>query len=118
MIKEVKIKSIWVNDEREVTKKDGTRTKVCDVNITVAEDDKNYANKYIKLSFWDDVKYKRVAKEQADYFKSQNEGQTVLLDITEEEWESGDKKGVNLVGKRLSKAKREAYEDIKKEMGK
>lgn len=119
MIKNVKIASVWVNEEKEITaKKDGKKYKLCEINCKVSEDDKNYPSKYVKMTFFEDVEKKRSATEQANYFKSQNEGQTVLLDIEEQAWEKDDKSGVSLVGKKLSKAKREAYEDIKKEMGK
>ena len=117
-IKNIKIASVWIDEaDKEITAKaTGKKYNVCNASIKVADDCKNYAGKSIKMGFFANEEKKRSGKEQAEYFKSMNEGKEILLEVTEEAWEKDDKSGISLKGKTLSKAKKEAYESILKEM--
>jgi hypothetical protein len=110
MIKKIKVGSIFVNESKEITsKKDGKKYDVCDVNVKVADDSKEYAGRYIRIGVFGyndpkDPKKNKTSKEKADYWKSQNDGKDILLDITEETYT--DKDGMPataLRGKTLSK---------------
>jgi hypothetical protein len=117
-IKKIKIASVWVDvkDKEIIAKATGKKYNVCNASIKVSDDCKHYAGKSIKMGFFANEEKKRSGKDQAEYFKGQNEGKEILLDVTEEEWEKDDKSGTSLKGKTLSKAKKEAYEEILKEM--
>lgn len=113
-IKKIKVGSIFVNEPKEITsKKDGKKYDVCDVNVKIADDSKEYAGKYVRIGVFGytdlkDPKKNKTSKEKADYFKSQNDGKEILLDINERLWT--DKDGFEqtaLDGKTLSKAKAE-----------
>jgi len=123
MIKKIKIASIFVNEEKEITaKKDGAKYKVCEVNVKVADDCKDYAGKYMKHSFFEQKKDKekawskdRSATEQANYFKDENTGKEVILEVEESQSTGKDGKVYdNLTFKTLSKAKREVAEQLLK----
>ena len=110
MIKKIKVGSIFVNESKEITsKKDGKKYDVCDVNVKIADDCKDYAGRYVRLGVFGytdpkDPKKNKTSKEKADYFKSQNDGKDILLEITEEKYT--DKDGFEqtaLRGKTLSK---------------
>lgn len=110
MIKKIKVGSIFINPEKEITsKKDGKKYNVCDVNIKIADDSKEYAGKYVRIGVFGytdpkDPKKNKTATEKATYWKTQNNEKEILLDITEEKYT--DKDGFEqtaLRGKTLSK---------------
>lgn len=115
MIKKIKIASIYVNEEKEITsKKDGKKYKLCEVNVKVADDYPEYAGKYLRGSIFESINLtdpskSKTARQKADYFKSQNEGNEVLLDVTESEsiGKTDGKVYQNLNFKVLTKAQRE-----------
>jgi hypothetical protein len=124
MIKRIKIASIWINPEKEITSKQpktlGQKYKVVEVNIKVADDSKEYAGKYIKGSFFEykdkvDASKNRTATEKADYFKKENDGKEVILEVIESQSTGKDGKVYdNLNFKTLSKAKKEVAEQLLK----
>lgn len=94
MIKKIKIASIFVNPETEITSKQektkGKKFKLCKVNVKVADDSPEYAGRYMSTSMFEYVdkinpSKNRTATDQAEYWKKQNEGQEVLLDVEESE---------------------------------
>lgn len=110
MIKKIKVGSIFINPEKEITsKKDGKKYNVCDVNIKIADDSKEYAGKYVRIGVFGytdpkDPSKNKTATEKAEYFKKQNDAKDLLLEITEETYT--DKDGMPataLRGKTLSK---------------
>jgi hypothetical protein len=114
MIKKIKVGSIFVNEEKEITsKKDGKVYKLCEVNIKVADDSPEYAGKYTKGTFFayndpKDTSKNKTATEKANYFKSENEGKDLLVDITEESYTNKD--GADVIAlkfKLLTKAQKE-----------
>lgn len=121
MIKKVKIaeQGVWIDPEKVITsKKDNKTYTITEVNLHIADDSKEYAGKYIRLSFFNwvdpkDPKKNKSGKEKAEYFKTQNDGKDILLDITEEKYTNKEgKEGVSLRGKILSKAQRETAEQF------
>lgn len=113
-IKKIKVASIFVNEEKTIiSKKDKKEYKLCDVNVKIADDSKEYAGKYVRIGMFafndpKDPKKNKTATEKANYWKTQNDGKEILLDITEETYT--DKEGmpaIALRGKTLSKAKQE-----------
>ena len=119
-IKKIKIATIFVNEEKEITsKKDSKKYILSEVNVKTAEDSKEYAGKYIKLTFFayndpKDSSKNKTATEKAEYFKTQNLDKEILLDITEQEYEKEGEKKISLVGKLLTKAQREVAEQFVK----
>jgi len=114
MIKKIKIASIFVNEEKTIiSKKDKKEYKLCDVNVKIADDSKEYAGKYVRIGMFayndpTDPKKNKTATDKANYWKTQNDGKDILLEITEEKYT--DKDGFEqtaLRGKTLSKAKQE-----------
>lgn len=122
-IKKIKVGSIFVNEEKEITAKaTGKKYKLCEVNVKVADDcPSGYAGKYMKTSIFayvndKDASKNKSAKNQAEYFKTQNEGKEMLVDVTEEKW-IGSKDGVehtSLKFKTLSKAQKAIAEQFVK----
>lgn len=113
-IKKIKVASIFVNEEKEITsKKDGKKYKVCDVNVKIANDSKEYAGKYVRIGMFGytdpkDPKKNKTATEKANYWKEKNNDQEILLEVTEEKYT--DKDGfdqIALRGKILSKKAQE-----------
>lgn len=119
-IKKIKVASIFVNEEKSITsKKDGKVYNLCEANVKVADDCKNYAGKYIKISFFEDKEKKRSATSLAEYYKTQNNEKEVYIDVTEQKYTNKDgEEAVSLIGKKPSKAKLEAYLELLAEMGK
>ena len=127
-IKKIKIASIFVNEEKTIVSKQpatlGKKYQVCEVNVKVADDSKIYADKYMKHSFFEQKKdpakswsKDRSATEQAEYFKKENDGKEVILEVEESQSTGKDGKVYdNLNFKTLSKAKKEVYEDLVKQM--
>lgn len=120
-IKKIKIASVFVNEEKEITsKKDNKKYKVCEVNVKVADDCKDYAGKYIKHSFFEQKKdpakswsKDRSAKEQAEYFKKENDGKEIIVEVEETESKGKDGKVyTNLTFKMLNKTQRELAEKM------
>jgi len=120
-IKKIKVGSIFVNESKEITsKKDGKKYDVCDVNVKIADDCPDYAGRYVRLGVFGytdpkDPKKNKTSKEKADYWKTQNDGKEVWLEINEEKYT--DKDGFEqtaLRGKTLSKAKQEVAEQMSK----
>jgi aspartate aminotransferase-like enzyme len=110
MIKKIKVASIFVNEEKTiVSKKDKKEYKLCDVNVKIADDSKEYAGKYVRIGMFayndpKDPKKNKTATDKANYWKTQNNEKDILLDITEEKYT--DKDGFEqtaLRGKTLSK---------------
>lgn len=119
MIKKVKIKSIFVNEEKEITaKKDNKKYKLCEINVKIADDSKEYAGKYMKTSVFEyidkkDSKKNRTATEKANYWKEQNDGKEVIVNITEREYLNKDgEKAIALEFKPLSKKEKEVAEQL------
>jgi len=113
-LKKVKIASVFVNEEKKITsKKDGKVYDLCEANCKLADDSAEYAGKYVKITFFayvnKDASKNRTATSQAEYFKSENVGKEVLLDITEEKYIKKDtnEEAVSLRGKLLTKAQKE-----------
>lgn len=109
-IKKIKVGSIFVNEAKEITsKKDGKKYDVTDVNIKVADDSKEYAGRYIRIGVFGytdpkDPKKNKTSQEKANYWKTQNDGKEILLEITERNYTDKDGlPGVALDGKTLSK---------------
>jgi len=120
-IKKVKVASVWVNDEKEITsKKDSKVYRLCEVNCKLADDSKDYAGKYVKITFFEykdlkDEKKNKTATSKADYFKTQTEGQEILLNITEQEYVNKEgQNAIGLTGKILSKKEKEVAEQFLK----
>lgn len=120
-IKKIKIASVFVNEEKEITsKKDSKKYKVCEVNVKVADDCKDYAGKYIKHSFFEQKKdpakswsKDRSATEQAEYFKKENDGKEIIVEVEETESKGKDGKVyTNLTFKILNKTQRELAEKM------
>jgi len=121
MIKKIKVGSIFVNDSKEITsKKDGKKYDVCDVNVKVADDSKEYAGRYIRIGVFGytdpkDPKKNKTSKEKADYWKTQNDGKEVILEVNERSYTDKDgMPGTALDGKTLSKAKQEVAAQLLK----
>jgi len=120
-IKKIKVGSIFVNDSKEITsKKDGKKYDVCDVNVKVADDSKEYAGRYIRIGVFGytdpkDPKKNKTSKEKADYWKTQNDGKEVILEVNERSYTDKDgMPGTALDGKTLSKAKQEVAAQLLK----
>lgn len=100
MIKKVKIEKVFIGDEKEITaskgKNKGKKFKLCDVSIKIEGEEK-----WIKGGIF--ASEKHTAKENADYFKTQNSDKSILVDIEEESWEKDGKSGTNLKFKLPSK---------------
>ena len=118
-IKKIKVGSIFVNEEKTIiAKKDKKEYRLCDVNIKIADDSKEYAGKYVKIGIFEyvdakDSKKNRTAKDKADFFKKENDQKEILLNITEEEYTNKDgEKAVSLRGKILSKKEKEVAEQF------
>lgn len=118
MIKKIKILSVWIDPEKEITSKQpktlGKTYKVCSVNLKIADDSTEYAGKYIRGSFFEykdkvDAKKNKTATERAEYFKKENEGKEILVDVEENEYISKKtlqmEKGLQF--KTLTKAQKE-----------
>lgn len=123
MIKKIKLDEggIWIDPEKEITaKKDGKKYTLTEVNLHIADDSKEYAGKYVRVAFFDyvdakDAKKNKSGKDKAEYFKTQNDGKEILLDITEDKYTNKEgKEGVSLKGKILTKAQREVAEQFVK----
>ena len=113
-IKKIKIASAFVNEEKEITsKKDGKVYKLVEVNCKVADDCPDYAGKYVKGTFFayndpKDPSKNKTATEKAEYFKKENEGKDVLMDVEEQKYVNKD--GVDAISLRfklLTKAQKE-----------
>ena len=114
MIKKIKVASMFINPEKEITsKKDGKVYKLVEVNVKVADDCADYAGKYIRGTFFEytdpkDAKKNKTATEKATYFKEQNDGNEVLLDVTEQEYTNKEgASAISLHFKTLTKAQKE-----------
>lgn len=107
MIKKVKIASVFVNEEKEITsKKDGKVYKLVEANCKMADDSKEYPGKYCKITFFGDEKKNATAK--AEGFKAVVIGTDTLINITERSYVNKD--GVDSIaldGKLLSKKEQE-----------
>jgi hypothetical protein len=121
MIKKIKVSTMFVNEEKEITsKKDSKKYKVCNVNIKVADDCPEYAGKYIQVGIFGyvdpkDPKKNKSATDKANYFKTQNEGNEMLLDITEEKYTNKEgQEATALRGKVLTKAQQEVAKQFVK----
>ena len=113
-IKKIKVGSIFINEEKEITsKKDGKKYKVCNANIKVADDSKEYAGRYIQIGIFGyvdpkDPKKNKSATEKAEYFKKMNADKDILLEVTERQYVDKDgMPGTALDGKILSKKAQE-----------
>ena len=115
MIKKIKIDSIFVNPEVEIVSKKektlGKKYKLCKVSVKTTADSKEYPERYLNTSIFEYVDAKdksknRSATDQAEHFKSQNDGQEILVDVTESE--VLDKEGRPYLNfKKLTKAQKE-----------
>ena len=121
MIKKIKVETIIVKEEKEITsKKDGKKYKVCEVIVKVADSNPDYAGKWIRTSIFGYVDAKdpaknRSATDKANYFKTNNDGKDVLLDVTERKSLGKDgKEYTNLDFKQLSKAQLEVAKQLVK----
>jgi hypothetical protein len=111
-IKKIKVASVFIEDEKEITAKTGKKYKLCGVSIKSADDCPNYAGKWIKTTIFEyvdpkDSKKNKTATEKAEYFKTNSVDKEILVDVTETEWSKDDKSGVNLLFKTLTKAQAE-----------
>jgi len=113
-IKKIKVGSIFINPAKEITsKKDGKKYDVCDVNVKVADDSKEYAGRYVRIGVFGyndpkDPSKNKTSTQKAEYWKSQNDGKEILLEIAERAYTDKDgMPGTALDGKTLSKAKQE-----------
>ena len=112
-VKKIKIASIFVSDtEKEITsKKDGKVYKLCDVSIKVADDCPDYAGKWIRSSFFGDEK--KSATSKAEYFKSQNDGKEIIVNVEEQTYTNKEgEEAVSLKFKLLSKKEKELAEQF------
>ena len=84
-----------------------------EANIKVADDCENYAGKYIKVTFFEykdpkDSKKNTSATNKAEYFKTNNDGKEVLIDVEEQSYVNKDGEDkIALQGKLLSKKEAE-----------
>ena len=82
-IKKVKIDKVFIGDEKEITsKKNGKTCKMRDVSIKVSDDCKDYAGKWIRTTMFADEK--NSSENKANYFKSQNEGKEIIINVEEQ----------------------------------
>jgi hypothetical protein len=124
-IKKIKIREdgVWIEADKIIVSKQpktlGQEFKVVEVNVHVADDSKEYAGKYMKKTFWgytdkEDAKKNKTPREQAEYFKKENDGKDILVDVTEEKSISkkDGKEYTNLKFKTLSKKEKEVAEQF------
>ena len=113
-IKKIKVASVWVNEEKEITsKKDGKVYKVVKVSVKVADDCKDYAGKYINISIFGDEK--RTATSKAEYFKTESTEKEILINVDEREYTNKEGlQAISLEGKQLSKKEKEVAEQFLK----
>lgn len=112
-VKKIKIAGVFIDEnEKEVTsKKNGKTYKIRDVSIKVADDCKDYAGKWIRSSMFADEKNSSQSK--AEYFKSQNEGKEIILNIEEQTYTNKEgEEAIALKFKLLSKKEKELAEQF------
>ena len=121
MIKKIKIASIFVNPEKQITsKKDGKTYDLVEMNIKLADDSKEYAGKYVKITIFayndaKDASKSKTATDKATYFKTENEGKELILDITEEKYTNKEGvEAVSLKGRLLTKKEKEVADQFVK----
>ena len=96
MIEKLRIKGVWIGEEKELTAKKGpnagTTFKVCKIGLFTPDEDKKYGGRFIGGSAF--ASKTQTAKEVAEALKSRVEafgGEDMILDISESD--KADKDG-------------------------
>lgn len=113
-VTKIKVASVWIDENEKVVTKGDKTFHIRNYAIKVADDCKDYAGKWMRGSFFGDEK--RSSQSKADYFKSQNEGKEIILNVEEQPYtdkNTGEDK-VGLKFKLLSKKEKELAEQFLK----
>lgn len=112
-IKKVKIDKVFIDEiEKEITsKKNGKTYMMRNVSIRVSDDCKDYAGRWIRTTMFGDEK--NSSQNKAEYFKSQNEGKEIIINVEEQPYTSKDgEEKIALQFKLLSKKEKELAEQF------